>query len=369
MSDPLPEPMPDPMPEPPRSLTGFVYLSDEGTIDGWCQYQEAPDERVTVELLANGIALRAMRATRLRLDRREIGMGDGYCGFSFPFPPAPEGEDQRLVLDVREKRGGVVIGRVVLGDETVAMNRRLDAIAAKLSVVGKTLAAAPDHASPAVAATGSLGQTLLELSGRPAAQRTLGMPGLQAAQAQIAAIAAQDLVWHPSPDFSVIVCSHGTLGNLATQLIAISCALAGLRAEILLLDDGQIPAAALLPTRLRHLALVPAAPTPVRGPALNAAAAAARGKYLVFTGPGGPALASLREVLKSARTGQLALAPGPVRQGVQCLVARDDFAALGGFEPSAHEHTLWQSFIAKADALNYQIVPVETARSTSARWV
>ena len=353
--------------DPSPSCLGSVYLSDDGAIDGWCVYPDRPDERATVEFVVNGKVVRAMRATRLRLDRRDLGMGDGYCGFSFPFSPTSVADGERTILEVREKRLDLIIGRVILGQDDMAKTRRLDAAALALTSVDKRLAHFHDNSTLA-ATTDALGRTLLYLSGQAKDKRKLGVSGLQACLEQIATIPTMDLRWRPSPKFSLIIRANSDLADLAARIRSIAIALDGLGAEFILLDDGTSPLAALLPTRLRHLALVRIVPSDRPGAALNAAAAAARGKFLAYARHGGPGPADLRSALERAKSSKLGIdanvphSPNTeveelARHGLRCIVAREDFAALGGFDPVRREGEMWANFVAKAKALDLKIAP------------
>lgn len=360
--------MTDTMTDSPLSCVGHVYLSDEGAVEGWCVYPDRPDERATVEFLVNGVVVRAMRATRPRLDRSGLGMGDGYCGFSFPFSAAKAAQDERVILEVREHRLNSIIGRVILGQNDAAAMRRLRAAAATLEMVDTALARREHGNSPVIQSMQFLGQTLLHLSGRPRDTMKSGLPCLQAGLEHVAAIPAMDLGWRPNPRFSLIIRAAGDVFTLAGRIRSIAAAVAGLGAEFILLDDGTCPWAALLPTRLRHLALVSSAPSDRPGVAFNAAAAVARGTFLIFPRRDGPRPAGLREALKEAGAGKLGLdanfgdlsAAKPdrlARHGLGCIVSAKDFSVLGGFELVRREEEMWAILIAKARALGLKIAP------------
>jgi len=344
-----------------------MYLANDGAIDGWCIYPDRPDERATVEFLVNGKVVRSMRATRLRLDRRDLGVGDGYCGFSFPFTRASEPDGGRTILEVRERRLNTFIGRVILGQNNVALERRLEAAASALTAVEKALVNSRDN-STLVDMTNDLGAALLYLSGRTKGERTLSVPGLEASLGKITNIPAIDLGWRRVPRFSVIIHATGELTALAGRIRSIAVALEGLGAEFVLVDDGTTPLMALLPTRLRHLSLIRIARSYRPGMAKNAVAAAARGEFLVYARPGGPRAADLRGALDGARAGKLDIDSNLTHSptvtdenlaghGLECIVARKDFIALGGFDPARGEQEMWTNFVEKAQALDLKIAP------------
>ena len=341
---------------PPFAI-GDLHRSVGGELEGWCHYPDQPGARATVELLCNGEVVRAVRTTRLRTDLRALGIGDGFYGFWFPRPNIPP-NGPRTVLEVREQRLGTIIGRIVVGGAS-ARESRLNAAA---SVVG-SVAVALDGLDPNPGlpnAIETLGRTLLFLATRPPGRRVLGLPGLQACLQQVGDLPAADFGWCTRPRFSVIVPAAGNLTDLAARLRGAARVLHGSATEILLLDDGAIPSAALLPTRLRGLVLVRVARSARWGCSLNTAAAAARGEILAFARPGGPGVADLAGAVDLA-PGTLGLdatfvpgsaAPGPTRcHLLHCVVARADLAAMGGFDPVTDEDALWGDLLAKASVL------------------
>jgi hypothetical protein len=353
-----------------------MHLSGDGAVDGWCFYPDRPEERALVELVANGRVIGTMLATRLCVDRRDLGMGDGHYGFSFPFSP-PGTDDERVIVEVREKRFATVIGRLILGGDDPARTRRLEAIFSSLSAVDQVLS--PLRADSTISdSMKTLGRTLIYLAGRPKDKRSLRLPGLQAGLADILEIPAMDLGWHPEPRFSIVIPAEVDTAALANSIRTVAHALKGVGAEYFLIDNGEQGFATLLPTRLRGLNLIRVASSASLGAAFNAAAAAARGKFLIFARRGGPRPADLQNALDCVKSGEVGidtdLAPeertntaGLVRHALQCTVSREDFAALGGFESLPSEAQAWRFFVAKARALGLKIAPWMSPRRT--RWV
>ena len=349
------------------TCAGEFHLTSDDGLEGWCWYPDQPEERAAVELLVDGKVVRAARATRFLQNRRDLGTGDGYCGFWFPLPSEIGREGVRTILEVRERRSQQIFGRVVFGSNDRAQHLRLDAVEAALTAAGDTLQQLPR--TPAFSSQlQELSQILLHLATRPHDRAQPQTPGLAACLERIAFVPASDLGWSPAPHVSVIVPSPASdVAGLAATLRDASRALAGLGAELILLDDGALPMAALLPTRLRHLQLVrtpPASrPGAAPGSALNAAAAVARGAFLAVTQPGGPSPAGLREAAADAAQGTLGLeAAGSDpehadfrRHRLCCLVSREDLFAMGGFDPVLREEAMWSDLAAKAEALGMQV--------------
>ena len=353
---------------------GELHQDPDGALQGWCWYPDQPLLRATVELLRDGEVVRAIRATRLRTDFREHGMGDGHCGFWFLRPADTLPNGSRVVLEVRERRLGTTIGRIVVGSSDPVLERRLGAAGSSLALTAAALDSLNPDPGPA-AVLGVLGRTLLYLSSRPKGQRVLGLPGLQAGLQQVASVPATDLGWCTKPRLSLIVSAdNDDFQDLAGRLRGAAYALRGLNAEFLLVDDGSMPLAMLLPTRLRGLILVRAATALGPGSGLNAAAAAARGAILAVARPGGPGMADLDNVVHfpSGTLGlDAAIAPsaaiaGPMRRhGLHCVISRADLAAMGGFDPWAEGATLWGDLLAKAEALGFAIATWNTPQKAS----
>ncbi len=344
----------------PLSAIGELHLDIEGCLEGWCWYPDQPDTRATVELLLDGDVVRVVRATRLRPALRDLGMGDGHYGFRFLLPVVVSPRGPRTVLELRERRLGTTVGRIVLGSGDPAREGRLDVAASVLATIAGTIDGF-DLDQDRSAIIEGLGRTLLHLAARSPGQRAFGLPGLQAGLHRLADLPSADLGWCTSPQLSVIVPAAGDIRDIAARLRGAIRMLRGVRTEFLLLDDGSVPLAMLLPTLLRGLRLVRTPPLSQSGASLNAAAAAARGEILAFARPGGPGLADLpraAELPPGALGLDASLAtvngvPGPARHhGLDCVVSRADLAAMGGFDPVYDRDALWDDLLAKAEALD-----------------
>ena len=351
--------------EHPVCLGDFHRTADEG-LEGWCWYPDEPEERAIVEFLVNGEVVRAARATRFLQNRRALGTGDGYCGFWFPIPSEIQRGDTRSVLEVRERRFQQVFGRVVFGSVDRAQEIRLDGVDDSLQAIGSainSLAQVPDFGSQLK----ELGRTLLHLATRPHERGRTRIPGLTACLDRIATVPAVDLGWSPNPHVSIIVPPPAAdIVGLAATLRDASHALAALGAEFILLDDGASPLTAFLPTRLRYLHLIRMVATERTGGSLNAAAAIARGSLLAFAHPGGPHPAGLSEAVIAAGHGSLdldipaAAIPAPKNSKTQlhrlrCIVRKEHFIAMGGFDPGLEEAAMWLDIVDKANALRLQV--------------
>lgn len=344
------------------TVVGELHLDADGTLHGWCWYPDQPTMRATVELLRDQQLLGVVRAIRLMTELRERVVGDGYCGFSFPQPPDTSPKGKRVVLEARERRLGMTIGRVVVGSGDPAMEERMGTSSLFLARAAAALDGVnlgPDAAT----ILGTLGRTLLHIAASPGKARGLARPGLQACLQRMAELPAVDLGWPAAPELSVIVTASGEVAQLAARIRGAARALGERAVEFLLIDDGAVPLAALLPTRLRGLVLVRVQAWPGRGAGLNAAAAAARGDVLAVTRPGGPGLADLD--CAGLATGVIGLEAGHLpptggvepsrRHNLQCVVRRCDLAAMGGFDPWADEASLWADLRAKAAALGLAV--------------
>src|SRR4051794_19613271 len=102
------------------ACVGQIQLVFGSSIDGWCWYPDRPAERALVDVVVNGRILATTKAARMRTDLRDFAGCDGYCGFSVALGEAVMAAPGGVVIEVRERRLGQVIGRVVRPEGFVA---------------------------------------------------------------------------------------------------------------------------------------------------------------------------------------------------------------------------------------------------------
>jgi hypothetical protein len=94
---------------------------------GWAMQPIAPDERLSVELVVDGVPVTQSVADELRGDVREAGIGDGRYGFRIPLPHGcRDGAMHRI--DVRVAGTSLLLkgGRVKLFDQSTSNRPPLD---------------------------------------------------------------------------------------------------------------------------------------------------------------------------------------------------------------------------------------------------
>jgi len=370
---------------------GHLDVSADGRLDGWCCLPDQPGHRAIVDIVVDGQAVQSVIATRLRPDLRDLGMGDGYCGFQIPLL-ARQPRTARVV-EARERSLGFVFGRALLPGDPVARRAegRLDAVADRLAASAASLALAYRGQPASVAESfGLLGPALLR--GHAAAVGPGGtppVPGLAAAQRAISRIPMADLGQVARPRISILGHAAAPVDDLAAALRQAAAALAGLEAEFLLLDDGSQPLAWLLSTRLRGLALIRRQARLDAGAFLNAGLCAARGDQLaVLSDPTRVDAHALAHLLAPADPGTVHLGATIGRHlreagldgfdeppageadveadlaGMACVLARQSFHRIGGFAERADEQDgdvwqaagIWVDFALRARALGLQLV-------------
>ena len=354
---------------------GQTVLSFEGQLDGWCWYPDQPTERAVVEVLVNGKVVQAYKAARLRIDLRDLDMGDGYCGFFLPMPQLKALHGMRTVIEVRERRLGQIIGRIILdGDETNPSAPRMERQAAAMDALSAQLAKLADSLSPICAtAFEELGRTLSHLSRHPLKRASPSRhTSLAACHDRLTTLPRLDLGWCPAPRISVILSAPPSYDSaeLVALLSETAAVLHPLGVEFILLDHGTASLTALLATRVKHLAVVQTNPALGLGSAFNAAALSARGNWLAFADTAQLGTAHLAEACQDTQDDMVYLAiPGLVQadipmplHGLQCLLSRVSFMAIGGFDPTLETTAMWVDMRDKATMLGKRVLTWATPR-------
>lgn len=346
-------------------------VSTDGKWEGWCYYPDQPLERAVVEVFVGSRSIRAVRAARLRTDLRDLGMGDGYCGFQLPLPPK-EGLSGNSFVEVRERRFGRVIGRVVFGEDgqIKAKESRLKSAADALCKADADLTALSTQLRKRAEPLEELGAILCHLSDRRARAPTESSQtgALAVGQERVKAVPHACLDYSPQPRVTLVVCaSHGGIVRdfvaLASELRAAASATRPISMEFVLVDDGAAPMASLLPSRLRHLQVVRTTPAASLGSALNAAALVSTGTWLAFARPTAIGIAQLSEVIMEAVDGTLYIEVATQRpqtlshhHRLKALVTRKAFHEMGGFDPQLDDPALWGDLSDRATLVGQQVV-------------
>ncbi len=82
-------------------IKGKVEVLTPTAVGGWIAAFGAPEDRVRLELLLDGVAIAVAPADGFRSDVAALGFGDGACGFQFQLAgPLAEAEAERLQLRI-----------------------------------------------------------------------------------------------------------------------------------------------------------------------------------------------------------------------------------------------------------------------------
>jgi len=336
-------------------MSGGIERSGPGRVEGWCWCAARPDAQLTVEILLDDEPVARVVAGSFRPDLARAGKGDGRHAFVFDFPDRPDLNrlhlDQAGVIGVREATTGQIVGRIRQrrADETQAEDGRLERAREALSpILAAAMAPVPRPAAARLRdICAGLGDRLAARADAP--EGDLFAVALRTLARALPPIALPIV---GAPDMSIVLraadaaIAHGRIAALAP-------ALAAMRAELLMGDDGADPRAAMLPTIITNLPLLRSEP----GFAAlgNAAAAAARGSRLVLLDLGGHLAASAADPAEAFAGGERPVVAGPsvleaaARFGVIDMLAperivggdpafrlgvtRDVFQHLGGLDP------------------------------------
>jgi hypothetical protein len=267
------------------------------------------------------------------------GHGDGRHGFALRLPPnLPEAQSDCLIT-ARERRSGIVFGRVLRLAQGAAPagGPRVEQAAGAVADLWQKLAAA-DPLARLPPASARLRAAFAALAARLAAGPGAAPPFLPRAP-RLA------LPWHAAPALSLVLPVHDAAAALC-RIAALAPALGPLRAELIAVDAALDPAAALLPARVHGLRYLRDPQASGLAGAVNLAAAHAAGEHLVVLGdcPAQPSAAALlalarcvaaQPVAALRRAGAPAARPAaalPARLGLAVCVARHRLAELGPLE-------------------------------------
>lgn len=344
------------------TLLGDLRERSDGGFDGWCWAPDRPDERVVVDLLLNDTVAASMVAAIFRRDLMTGGYGDGRHGFALRLPPNLPAADDECLVTARERRSGAIFGRVLRRAQGVTLvgGSRLERVAESVAATWQGLDAAgarssgPPASARLRAALGALADRLAAGPGAssPVLPRPFGGAGLPPGPRLV-------LPDHTRPAFSLVL-PVGRAAAALCQIKALAPALALAGAEIIAVDPGNDPFAALLPARVQNLRYLRDGNAAGAAQAANLAAAHARGRWLLMLGdcPEAPSAAALLALARIAAAHPDALLLGvsaqaavervgapaatqaaalPGRLGVSFCVARAVWDELGPLEPGLRD--------------------------------
>ena len=180
-----------------NQVTGYLErLSDTLQLRGWARLPAAPEQRLQIEFLINGVPAGNAVADIYRKDVEAAGHGDGRHGFSWALPLALLESVPEIVFVAREVGSGIVLANQLsfpaagLAVQLEAYAAKVEAPEAKVAALRAALRLAPDEPWYAMALAGVL--------------RGAGQPEEAAATLQ-ELLGGQPKFWH----------AHVALGHIA----------------------------------------------------------------------------------------------------------------------------------------------------------
>lgn len=290
-------------------------ITRDGWVRGWCWRRSRPDDRVDLTVLVDGEPIGTTRASVLRGDLKDAGIGDGAHGFALALPWSVLAEKGTLQIAVRETGTGMPLGapiltragRLAAAEERIQdLERQIQLLRPQLHEVNRHAQARDDDRAARVLLTTVADFFQALAQGKPGGGLKAALNDLTARLPPLAlAIPAQ-------PAATVCITAGATVETLYACLLALHETGVDAEADIVLIDDGaQGGEAALLPAVVRNLRYVrvPAGGNPMS--MRNEVAQAARGGLLCFLAP------------------QVRVAPGWLDELAATFAREPDAAAVG----------------------------------------
>jgi hypothetical protein len=314
-------------PAPLRLEGNLERASDDGWVSGWAWHPTAPDRRVMLDILVDGVSVGSTRASALRPDLEKAGVGDGKYGFNFALPWSVMAAKGEMRLSVRDAATGQAFGEPVVmrvgrlvdvEDRLNAMERQVRLLQARLVEQAQAADAARDER-----AARDLFRTVAAFFHDLAEAADPAQPAATMLRHAVGSVldrhAPFALEVPERPEATVLLLGHGPRAEIYASLVALREAGIDRVADIVLLHDPrQGEDVALLPAIVRNLRYARLKPGADEAAVRNEIAGGARGEYLVVLSsalrPARDAIEILLEALTEAP--RLAMAGG--------LVLRED---------------------------------------------
>jgi len=234
----------------------------DGLIEGWCWNEEAPESRLSITVLIDGIEAGTALAALYREDLRLAKIGDGCHAFSFVTQTLPSSDKrtQNYTLIETTTRQPIGTPLVVHNKESISLDNRL----LELETRNRLLAARLEEFAQHDARTSSselfsvVGEFFVRLAKDMQRGEPLGIDRRLGEMAQTAAKRLGPLVF-PIPEqpvLSVLVQASTSLAQTHACLASLLRSGAAAVANILVIDSGQAPDAVLLPSLVRGIRYV-----------------------------------------------------------------------------------------------------------------
>ena len=258
---------------PVLPLAGNVDLiTRDGWVSGWCWEPAAPDRRIRVDVLVDGVVAGAAEAAEGRADLRHAGVGDGRYGFNVMLPYELLADRGTVEVRVAEHGTGRPLGEAALmrigrRAESEAriqeLERQVTLLGGRLQSLTRDAERQPEQdsreARALFATVAGFFQDLAD--GRESGE--LGLRGGVGAALRDLRLGLPELALRPAaglPLATIAVPADRSVEEVHAALQALRAADTDLVADIVLLDPaGTDPRCALLPALVANLRVGPSA--------------------------------------------------------------------------------------------------------------
>jgi hypothetical protein len=263
--------------EPTNILGQLIYSAETLEVEGWCWSPDAPDDRQVVEIFADAQLVAAIVAGWMDRRLMRAGIGDGRHAFSLTLPARLEGYRE---LGARERRSGQEFARTDCEIKTAfdPLSSRLDWMIRTTHDLRGRASALMNAREPAHAVRAP-GHSPTRTVASP--RRLSGKP-IGAAMNRLREVCPSLVVPKVAEPVASVIMRADDAASCAEAIFAIAPAMAALQGEIIVLDAGKDPWATLLPSHLINIHYIFDKNAGAAAAAANLAAAAARGRILVF---------------------------------------------------------------------------------------
>jgi hypothetical protein len=235
-------------------------VTPEGLVEGWGWNELAPDEKLDVILLLDGVDVGGTRAMLYRDDLRKANIGDGFHAFSFVLQTSVPSKERAQTFELVEATTRMPIGEpiVVYNKPALDFDDRLSELEAKGRLLEARLREVGQHdrygSSPAELFS-VVGAFFTKLARDVADDLPLGLnQGLNSILLSTVKAYPQISFSVPTqPAMTIIVHASAPLPQLHACLSALHRAGTSDLARIIVLDPGIFDDAALIPSITRGL--------------------------------------------------------------------------------------------------------------------
>ncbi|WP_029008337.1 hypothetical protein [Azospirillum halopraeferens] len=126
-------------------LQGHIDAIESSRVYGWAWNPEAPEQRVSIDILHNGAVIGRATADRFRQDLADVSVGDGHHAFVFDLPPELREADPATITayfcetQMPLSRGSAAQPLTTEHDRLDGLAHRIDRIEAALQQVYRAL--------------------------------------------------------------------------------------------------------------------------------------------------------------------------------------------------------------------------------------